>query len=116
VCVRACMRACVRACVCARVCVCVWGGYSSRVGTHLADVVVTLLHTQTCKPKRRLTTSSVLLRQVHTELVQHLTCVARQGPKQAPIAVHHLEVCVCMRVCKCVCVRVCVCVCVCVSE
>jgi len=32
---------------------------------HLADVVVALLHTQTCKTQRRLTTTTVLLGQVH---------------------------------------------------
>lgn len=41
---------------------------------HLPDVVMTLLETQTSETQGRLPTSTVLLGEVHAELVQHISC------------------------------------------
>ena len=47
-------------------------------GTHLAHVVVPLLHAQARETQRRLTAAAVLLGQVHRELVQDLSITGRQ--------------------------------------
>eukprot|EP00754_Rhynchopus_humris_P023566 Rhum_TRINITY_DN14840_c11_g1::Rhum_TRINITY_DN14840_c11_g1_i3::g.125328::m.125328 len=57
----------------------------------LTDVVATLLHTQTTETRSRLTTPSVLLRQLNSETVQDLTGVARQRAVQRAVTVHHDE-------------------------
>ena len=50
---------------------------------HLPDVVMALLETKTSETQGRLPTSTVLLGQVHAELVQHISCAklsyARRG-------------------------------------
>jgi hypothetical protein len=57
----------------------------------LADVVVTLLHTETGETKRRLSSTSVLLGQVDRELVDDLAGVTGEGTEERTVTVHDDE-------------------------
>ena len=75
---------------------------------HLPHVVVSLLHPQPGEPEGGLTSSAVLLGQVHRELVEHITSVALeydlhlaninitpgtclQSTKESTVTIHHNE-------------------------
>ena len=58
---------------------------------HFPHVVVTLLHPQPGEPQRGLPASAVLLRQVHSELVEDVPGVPLQCPEQSSVTVHHDE-------------------------
>jgi len=57
----------------------------------LADVVVPLLETQTCKTKSRLTTTAVLLGEIDGELGDHLTSVTGKSTEETSVTIHHDE-------------------------
>lgn len=57
----------------------------------LADVVVTLLHTETCETQRRLSSATVLLGQVDRELVDYLASVSGEGTEEGTVTVHDDE-------------------------
>lgn len=58
---------------------------------NLADVVVTLLLTQTGETQSRLTTTTVLLGEIDRELLDDVTSVTAQGTEQSTVTVHHNE-------------------------
>mmetsp|Transcript_14226 Transcript_14226/g.24090 ORF Transcript_14226/g.24090 Transcript_14226/m.24090 type:complete len:221 (-) Transcript_14226:134-796(-) len=58
---------------------------------HLADIVVTLLHTQTRETQRRLPSSAVLLGKFDSELMQYLSGVAAKCTEESSVTVHHNE-------------------------
>ena len=57
--------------------------------SHFSHIVMPLFHAKSCESEGRLATTTVLLGQVHCELVQHIAGVALQCAKQGTIAVHH---------------------------
>ena len=57
----------------------------------LADVVVTLFVTETGETKCRLSTTTVLLGEVDSELVDDLSCVAGNGTEKGAVTVHDDE-------------------------
>mmetsp|Transcript_3732 Transcript_3732/g.13105 ORF Transcript_3732/g.13105 Transcript_3732/m.13105 type:complete len:297 (-) Transcript_3732:231-1121(-) len=57
----------------------------------LPDVVVPLLQTETRKTEGGLTSTAVLLGQLHSKLVQDLAVVPAQGSVEGPVTVHHNE-------------------------
>ena len=50
---------------------------------------MTLLKTQTSETKCRLTTATVLLGQIDSELVQYSTSISLQGGIQTAVTIHH---------------------------
>ena len=52
---------------------------------------MSLLHPQTRKAQRRLSTATVLLRQLDCELAQDVSRVAAERAKQTAVAIHHDE-------------------------
>ena len=58
---------------------------------HLPDVIVALLVTKTRETQGGLTTTSVLLREVDSELVNDFARVSRDGTKECTITVHDDE-------------------------
>lgn len=63
--------------------------HSDRLLGDLPDVVVPLLHPEPGKPKRRLPTPAVLLREVDGEFVDDLPGVTRECAKEGAVTVHH---------------------------
>ena len=63
---------------------------NSKLGD-LADVVVALLVTQTRETQRRLTTTTVLLREIDREFVDNFTGIASDGTEQSPVTIHNDE-------------------------
>lgn len=57
----------------------------------LANVVVTLLQTQTSETQGRLTTTTVLLGQIDQELVQHCAGVAAHNTEKGTVTIHNDE-------------------------
>lgn len=49
------------------------------------------LEAEACETQRRLPSPSVLLGQIHSELVEDLARVSRQCSKQAPVSIHDDE-------------------------
>ena len=58
---------------------------------NLADVVVTLLVTQTRETQGRLSTTSVLLWEIDGKFMDDLASVSGQGPEESAVTVHDDE-------------------------
>jgi hypothetical protein len=57
----------------------------------LTDVVVALFVTKTRETKSGLTSTSVLLGQIHSELMDDIASVSRNGSKQGTVTIHDDE-------------------------
>lgn len=53
--------------------------------------LVSPLEAQACETQRRLSSPSVFLGQIHSELMEDLTSVARESPKETSVSIHDDE-------------------------